>query len=401
MPSAKKAKTTPGQITGFDLTISRSAFPVPDTLCRIFHSMAKSWVFQAEEGKQDKHLHYQCRLSLREKTRIGTFVKKYRPIFVNDTDVEEVHNEDGSITLQSCKGAQVSIRPTSKAVHEQVRDNEHKGSSNSTGFNYVMKADTRVEGPWSDDTWKPPPVKSEQLIEFEKYPFRPFQGKIYVFSTTKNDYRYIHYVIDAGDTLIGVGGNIGKSILVEYLVVVCGCVRVPPFRSAEDMLQYIYNCPKTTCYLIDLPRAMNKEHLSEFYAGIETVKDGYQYDKRYGDRPPKYVTRPNVIVFSNMFPQLDSMTPDRWKFHRIVGSGDEADLETIPPEHYETEDIINRRRTAHRIKQKKERDFMMSQITDDMLGSDEWRNVRTNEFKEELQRRYQIACTQPTILGEI
>ena len=34
-------------------------------------------------------------------------------------------------------------------------------------------------------------------------------------------------------------------------------------------------------YAIDLPRGMNKKGLADFYSGIEVIKNGVAYDKRY------------------------------------------------------------------------------------------------------------------------
>lgn len=70
----------------------------------------KKWVFQLEKGKSG-YEHYQGRVSLKEKRRLSGIIGR--------SWSEKVH---WSITSSNCKG-----------------------------FSYVMKIDTRLDGPWKDD----------------------------------------------------------------------------------------------------------------------------------------------------------------------------------------------------------------------------------------------------------
>ena len=60
-----------------------------------------------------------------------------------------------------------------------------------------------------------------------------------------------------------------------------------------------------------MPRGMKKDKLADFYAGIEVIKNGVAYDKRYNAKKI-YFDRPRVFVFTNMLPCFDLMSKDRW-----------------------------------------------------------------------------------------
>ena len=65
-----------------------------------------------------------------------------------------------------------------------------------------------------------------------------------------------------------------------------------------------------------MPRGMKKDRLGDFYAGIEVIKNGVAYDKRYAAKKIRF-DRPRIIVFTNMMPNLDLMSKDRWALWEI------------------------------------------------------------------------------------
>ena len=81
------------------------------------------------------------------------------------------------------------------------------------------------------------------------------------------------------------------------------------------------------CYLIDIPRAMKKDKLASFYSGLEALKNGVMYDKRFHFKKRR-IDRPQVIVFTNTLPDWDLMSRDRWQVWRML-----PDLTMVP---YET-----------------------------------------------------------------
>ena len=107
-------------------------------------------------------------------------------------------------------------------------------------------------------------------------------------------------------------GNNGKSILSEYLEYKRVALEIPPMRVMKDIMQFCMSFPTHKTYLVDMPRAMKKDKLGEFYAGLECLKNGYLYDKRYGAKKRR-IDRPQVIVFTNALPVWDFMSSDRWE----------------------------------------------------------------------------------------
>jgi len=178
---------------------------------------------------------------------------------------------------------------------------------------YVMKEDTRVEGPWADtDEVK---ILTYQLKLFQGWDLRPYQQKLtdlaVKFSMRKIDLIY--------DPL----GNCGKSLFSEYLEYQGFSEEVPPFRLMDDIFQWVASRPIKKCYVFDMPRGMKKDKLADFYAGIEVIKNGVAYDKRYGAKKIRF-DRPRVFVFTNTLPVFNLMSADRWDVWQMT---EEYDLE--------------------------------------------------------------------------
>lgn len=257
-----------------DFTIKAEGVTV-DALHEKLSEWCKKWVFQLERGDTG-YVHYQGRLTLIKKRRSTELASK----FFDDL----------------FKGW---FSPTTN----NGRDKE--------AF-YCIKADTRVEGPWKDTDYQAPIVLTRQMLEFSQYTRFPWQNTVEGWVKEWNK-RAIYWIYDEH-------GCNGKSDLVEWLDTNRLACAVPPMRNLEDILQFCFSYP-SKAYLIDFPRAMKKESLLEFYAGLECLKNGFMYDKRYKGQK-KWIDRPAVVVFSNTKPDLSSMSRDRWS----VWSLEERDL---------------------------------------------------------------------------
>lgn len=256
------------QICGYDFTCSVEKCPDLNFLQTTLNGWCKKWVFQKERGEKG-YEHWQGRVSLIHKKRINEIVAQ--------VPIQGIH-----------------WSPTSKAVHE------------GQNFNYVMKADTRIDGPWKDDDFVEPPPLTRQLKAFMKLEKWPWQQKVLNFCEDEDD-RWIRLIVDQV-------GNSGKSILAEYIEYTGKGYEVPPFRLMEDIMACAMSITTQKCYLIDMPRAMKKDKLSEFYAGLEALKNGVAYDKRYKFKK-KRIDRPQIIVFTNKDPCWDFMSMDRWQVY--------------------------------------------------------------------------------------
>ena len=242
---------------------------------------AKKWAFQLEKGEETGRLHFQGRMSL---------IKKLR------------RNE----LLSRCT-FKANFRETCKKVHD------------GQNFNYVMKADTRVEGPWIDSEYEDPPVLTRQLVAFETKEKYPWQVKIEEWCTLEDDrsIKLIH------DTI----GNSGKSIMAEYLEYHKKAFEIPPLKDMEDIMQFCMSFKAQKVYLVDMPRAMKKDKLAGFYSGLECLKNGYVYDKRYAAKRRRF-DRPQVIVFTNVTPNWEFMSADRWDAYTMTSEHDLVTLDT-------------------------------------------------------------------------
>ena len=186
--------------------------------------IAKKWCFQAEDAGSGRH--YQGRMSLKVKKRIGEF---------------------------ALMGAHLS----KTSVENQCND-----------F-YVCKEDTRVGGPWRDtDCYIPRQVR--EVVSLYKWQ-KQIEDDI-----NKWDKRHINVIVD-------MDGNSGKSTVVNYLSTLRSeeVKSIPALNNYKDIMAMVLCMPIAKLYLVDMPRAMVKTQQQEFYSAIESIKDGHAFDTRY------------------------------------------------------------------------------------------------------------------------
>lgn len=227
----------------------------------------KKWCFQQEEGKDHGYLHWQGRISLVDKKRIGTL----RALFV-------------------CW----------PSAHWSITSNNGKKS-----FNYVMKEDTRTKGPWCDtDKVVYVPRHIREIKTLKKW-----QARIYNSAGTYEP-RIINMLIEET-------GGIGKSVLVGKMMADGLARALPPFNDFKDINRAIMGMPTSKCYIVDMPRALEKGKQRSFFAGLESLKNGYVFDDRYSWKE-KWFDPPVVWVFTNTVPELEFLSRDRWVFWKVV-----------------------------------------------------------------------------------
>lgn len=231
--------------------------------------IAKHWVFQLEKGEKTGYVHYQGRLSLWKKKRMGYVITQYA-------------------------FPQISWERTS--------------TNGSKTFSYVMKEDTRVEGPWADTDPVPQPPP-RQIREFREMTLWPWQEAVAELAV-QWDKRRINVIYDAS-------GNNGKTTFRMHLQF-SGLARTIPYcNDYKDLLRMVMDLPTAPCYFFDLPRAMGKEKLLQFWSAVETIKDGYAYDDRYSFKE-KYFDCPQVFVITNQVPESSMLSNDRWNIWTII-----------------------------------------------------------------------------------
>lgn len=256
------------KIYRFDFTLSAEILDDPHKIIKLLKEFCKKGVFQKELSPDTEYLHYQGRISLKKKLTISQLI--------NATPV-------------SLKGIHWSC--TSSNCGEED--------------DYVNKEYTRVDGPWD----------IEEEIEYIPKQIREitqlFDWQQEVIDNLKIwDKRSINFIYCPG-------GNIGKSTLVGWIRAYKLGRALPPVNDYKDMLRIICDLPTSNAYIIDMPRALKKDKLGGFYSAIETLKDGYAYDDRYRFRE-KVFDCPNVWIFSNIIPELNLLSKDRWKIYKII-----------------------------------------------------------------------------------
>jgi len=231
-----------------------------DDLKLRFKQCAKKWAFQIEKGNETGYIHYQCRISLKEKIR-----------------------EHPARTMFNDIGAHVS------RTSGENRDNTF----------YVLKSETKLEGPWQDtDPYIP--------IQYRNPPTKWYgwQQKILDILETPPDLRKIHIIVDP------IGAS-GKSTITGYLSCRNKVATIPPLNDFKDMMRMVCDRETARAYFIDIPRALDKSKLKNFYAAIESIKNGYAFDERYHFKE-KWFDTPHIFVFTNCDPDYSLLTTDRW-----------------------------------------------------------------------------------------
>jgi hypothetical protein len=266
-----------GGLIGYDLTISVEKSTTDHNIVgAVLNEWFKKFAFQKEKGEKG-FIHWQVRGHLIKKKTVGAMNK-----------ITQEH-------FWKCK-----LLPTCTKVH------------GGNKFNYVMKADSRLEGPWTEADFEDPPTLTRRVkhfMESEKY---PFQAQIIKMCSEIDD-RSIKVIYDP------IGGN-GKSTLAAYLMYTKKAYRIPAgIKSIEDIMQACHSIKPQAAYIMDMPRAMGKDKLYDLYAGLECLKDGVTYDKRY-----KFTQRdmdsPQIIVCTNVVPQLHMLSKDRWEIWELTRS---------------------------------------------------------------------------------
>lgn len=280
------------ELACYDLTISvdKSTTNYLDVVERL-RGVFKEWAFQREVGDSGFD-HWQVRGKLFKKRNIGVCIKQFG---------EKLWHARWS--------------PTCNSVH------------NAKSFNYMMKDDTRKDGPWTskDPELEDPPVLTRQLrTMYEHWELTgkyPWQVDLEEIIKRLEDRKITCVVCTEGDN--------GKSTFAEHLEYIRVAYEIPPMTCMEDIMQCCMGIAAQKCYLVDMPRAMKKDKLAGFYAGLEALKNGVMYDKRYAFKKRR-IDRPQIVVFTNCMPDRSLLTENRWDIYHIIQNRLVPEREIIP-----------------------------------------------------------------------
>jgi hypothetical protein len=230
----------------------------------------KKWVYQLEKCPTTGSLHYQGRVNLNDKVRV----------------------------LQG--NAMIHTSRTSK--------------EGSKTFSYVMKEDTRVEGPWTDKdkadwipdwlkTWKPYGWQLDLEAKMDE-----------LYSDPDMLRRKIVCVVDSI-------GNSGKSMYAQYLEDVKGWIDIETgtlvkFQTTGGIIQDLRERRNVPGFVVDLSREVSRQEWSMLADVCEKVKNGKVTDRRHGGKRWKF-NPPRMIMFTNKAPPEGIFSADRFWFYNI------------------------------------------------------------------------------------
>lgn len=255
-----------------------------EQLKAVLREECRAWTFQKEETKDGKN-HWQGRMSFKVAKRKPEAIK----IFAG-------HGYPG--------------------VHVSATSNANKNN-----MFYVMKAESRIEGPWSDkDIYVPKQIRDVTHL-------RLWQKHLKNYLKAWDD-RYINVIVQ-------VKGNVGKSTIFAWLECYKFGVEIPPLNKCQDLMQAVCcivkasgceNAPKA--FFIDFPRAIKQQDQNGLFAAIEKIKGGWAYDVRYTYTSLRF-DAPQVWVCMNTYPEPEMLSMDRWRFWKITEEG--LVRQTTPP----------------------------------------------------------------------
>jgi len=251
-----------------------------DDLHSFLSSKCKKWVFQLEEGEQTGYKHFQGRLNLIKKT--------------TEANAKKLLLFGDKINY---------LKPTISKEHLK------------TAF-YCLKEQTRLKAPESDEDYNKNKnvfiPKHMKGITYES--LRPFQKFIYDY--VPPNFRVLNWIYNPK-------GNIGKTIIGEFMELQGKGFRCPTLNDFKDVIQLL------CCYckdneirdighlFFDFPYAQTKDTLNGIMSAIEEIKSsGRLIDIRNHFKKWR-IESPNIWVFANDLPPENTMSADRWNIWTV------------------------------------------------------------------------------------
>ncbi len=249
----------------------------------ICNEFAHSWVFQKEKGVVSGKEHFQARWIMND------------PIM-----------RDSLLSILESRG----IQPNNVSFRMESSNSIKQGG---LAF-YCMKEDTRIEGPWYDDAFRPP--KRRKTYAGEDLPCmenpRAFQVKVISLLSEPPDDRNLYWWCDRK-------GGAGKSKLLKWLRFQGFDMGRVPMGTATQIKTAVIDMGVKTSYLVDLPRVQGKdEAIRDLFSALEEIKNGWVVSAMYGKPGELLMKPPHVHIFSNEMPNPKLCSLDRWIIYLIT-----------------------------------------------------------------------------------
>ena len=245
---------------------------------RVLEDICEQYVFQVELTGEENY-HFQIRVNLKNENRWRcSRLSKHLETTLNSVKEEPLFYK-------------IACTPTS---------NNSKGR-----FDYVMKDETRFDGPYSDRPlfMGKSILPSDKLLPWHRF----FIDLLEKYDEYETDWRTIYHVKD-------LRGNNMKSSFCRYLLwnyeKEVGILN--PFGSPNQINSSLIKLGRRKLYILDIPRSYSwtvkdngvetrKYHPQwpELCLVLERLKDGMLVDSFYGRYESFIMDPPIIIVFSN------------------------------------------------------------------------------------------------------
>jgi hypothetical protein len=189
----------------------------------------------------------------------------------------------------------------------------------TAGSFYVLKDDTRVEGPWTD---KDTVVTEELKSVWRQDTMNPVQAGI-EWAISDMTGRQMLFINDPR-------GGSGKTTWGCQRAILGKALRIPAIMSvAEDVMHFVmgqlgavkpYRGDRKLV-IFDMPRATPKDRWMTYLSVFEDISNGHLYDKRYSARQ-QFVVPPLIVIFCNSWPPAYGLTSDRFRLYSVRQDGD-------------------------------------------------------------------------------
>lgn len=183
--------------------------------------------------------------------------------------------------------------------------------SHTHDFEYAMKTGDYIA------SWE------GALTKFKNLKLQPWEETIIKQLSQQND-RKIMVVQD-------FEGGLGKSTFAKYLEA-NRILDVCPVVSDEynDYTGYCFEYQKPG-YCFDIPRAQSIKRRMAMWSGIEQIKNGLLFEKRYKPRKA-WIDPPKILIFTNDDLPLDALSKDRWSIwtpYTLLGLTDITEVSVL------------------------------------------------------------------------
>ncbi len=243
------------------------------------------WVFQEEEGDKTNRPHYQMRLNLQKAGRCvkQTLLDAFR---AGGFDVEQ-------------------LTPSPES---------NNGIAKDGSLFYCTKVESRLRGPWADDSFTAPKKKRKYEGEDLSCMKKPYGWQKHVIEEIDKptDDRKINWVYNPS-------GNCGKTKLQKYMCFHGKAKRISMGLAHQIKTSLATTRPDTDCFVMNIPRVSGKEEAQkELFSAIEEIKDGWVSGVMFGKEEEWFFNPPHVWIFSNEKPNEALASKDRWRIWELT-----------------------------------------------------------------------------------